>query len=415
VHLRLRIPRLEVVAVVVPALLVTAAVAVSASSAHPNAAPVAANLAPRSATPAAAKHPQTTAKPSVTAKATATAPPAPAPPPPAAPAPAPVQAADIPPIPPAQSPLPGCPPPPQPPGPPGGPPWHPDHLVPDDQLPAAAPATGPDVPLTTVSGKGMWVWQYGHTEGGNMQAVVDKAMAAGLEQIWVRVGDSQNGFYAADQLSQLVPLAHARGLAVIAWGFPYLYDPVADAQWSLQVLQWHTADGQRIDGFSPDIEMATEGVMLTAQRVQVYLGMIRPARDGRPLVATVYPPTDRRLTDYPFAAMAPYVDAYAPMVYWECRDPGAAVLEAITRLKSMKPVTVIGQAFSFGDVGGRVNMPSASELQRFMGIARQNGAIGASFWVWQQINGDEWNALSAYPFPPVLPPLPEVPILPDVH
>jgi hypothetical protein len=260
----------------------------------------------------------------------------------------------------------------------------------------------------------MWVWQYGRTEGGNMQAVVDRAMSAGLQQIWVRTGDSQNGFYAADQLAQLVPLAHARGLDVIAWGFPYFYDPVGDAQWSLQVLQWHTADGQRVDGFSPDIETAGEGVMLSGQRVALYLSMLRPARDGRPLVATVYPPTDHWLANYPYAEMAPYVDAYAPMVYWECRDPGAAADESVSRLRPMKPVTVIGQAFGMGDVGGRAVQPGASEMNRFMGVARQDGAIGGSFWVWQTSNDEEWATLRAYPWPPVLPPI-DVPDLPSVH
>jgi hypothetical protein len=408
VHLRPRFPRFEVLAVMVPALLVAGAVAVTAAVPRQVAAPAAATVAPHSPTPA----PKQAGPAATPAHATTPALAATATPPPA---PAPVQAAAIPPIPPAQSPLPGCPPPPPPPGGPGGEPWHPDVLIPDSALPAAAAPSGPDASLTAVSGKGMWIWQYGRTEGGNMQAAVDRAIAAGLQQVWVRAGDSQNGFYAADQLAQLVPLAHAKGLDVIAWGFPYLYDPVADAQWSLQVLNWRAPDGERVDGFSPDIEMASEGVMLAANRVTVYLGMVRPARDGRPLVATVYPPTDRRLADYPFSAIAPYVDAFAPMVYWECRDPGAAVDEAVTRLKAMKPVTVIGQAFSFGDVGGRVDQPGADEVNRFLGVARQDGAVGASFWVWQYADGDEWNALSAYPWPPILPPLPEIPLLPSVH
>jgi hypothetical protein len=288
-------------------------------------------------------------------------------------------------------------------------------LVPDSALPAPAPASGPDAPLMAITGKGMWVWQYSKTEGGNMQAMVDRAVASGLEQIWVRVGDSQDGFYAADRLAQIVPLAHAKGLQVIAWGFPYFYDPVGDAQWSLQILNWRAPDGQRVDGFSPDIETSSEGVMLSAQRVAVYLSLLRPARDERPLVATVYPPTDHWLGSYPYAAMAPYVDAFAPMVYWECRDPGNAADESVSRLAAMKPVHVIGQAFNFGDVGGRVVQPGTDELNRFMGVSRKDGAIGASFWVWQLASNEEWAALSAYPWPAALPPIPDVPSLPAVH
>jgi len=324
-------------------------------------------------------------------------------------------AAPVPAIPAVSSPLPGCPPPPPPPGGGGGPPWHPDVLVPDSALPAPAPATGADAPLTAITGKGAWIWQYSHTENGDMNAVVNRAVAAGLQQVWVRVADSQNGFYAADQLAQLVPIAHTHGLDVIAWGFPYFYDPVGDAQWSAQVLNWRAPDGEQVDGFSPDIEMASEGVMLSAQRVAVYLGIVRQARGNRPLVATVYPPTNARLADYPFSTMAPYVDAYAPMVYWECRDPASAASEAVTRLKSMKPVHVIGQAFSFGDVGGRVDQPGTAEMQRFMGASQQDGAVGASFWVWQDMNGEEWNALSGYPWQPSVIPPPVIPLLPAVH
>ncbi|HEV7468076.1 MAG TPA: hypothetical protein VGP96_17395 [Candidatus Dormibacteraeota bacterium] len=327
--------------------------------------------------------------------------PAPAPPPTT---PAPVASAAAPPAPPPPSraaaaglTLRGCPPPPAPP-PPYVPPWHPAVLVPDAALPAPVPADAPAAPLAALRGKGMWVWQYRRTEGGAPEAIVDRAAAAGLRQIWVRVADSQDGFYGADELAQLVPRAHRRGLSVIAWGFPHLYDPVADAAWSRAILDWRGPAGDRVDGFSADIETASEGVALSARRAAVYLSLVRQARDGRPLIATVYPPTDHWMAAYPFSAMAPYIDAFAPMIYWECRDPGAAAAEAIGRLAGLRPVHLIGQAFSFGDVAGRVDQPSAAELERFMAVGRSTGAVGASFWVWQSMNAEEWAELVAFPW-----------------
>jgi hypothetical protein len=269
-------------------------------------------------------------------------------------------------------------------------------LVPDAALPAPIAPQGPQASLGPASGKGLWVWQYRRTQAGDAQSIVDRAAAAGLHQIWVRVADSQDGFYGAAELAELVPPAHRRGLSVIAWGFPHLYDPAGDAAWSVAVLGWRGRDGESVDGFSADIETSTEGVALSARRAAVYLSMVRPGRGGRPLIATVYPPTDRWLGAYPFRAMAPYIDAFAPMIYWECRDPGAAAAEAVSRLSSMRPVHVIGQAFSMGDVGGRIDMPSAAELQRFMEVARRDGAVGASFWVWQSMSADEWAGLTAF-------------------
>ena len=74
--------------------------------------------------------------------------------------------------------------------------------------------------VAALTGKGMWIWQWESTDGGNANAIVEHAVAERLHQLWIRVGDSMNGFYGAEELDALVPLAHAHGISVIAWGFP---------------------------------------------------------------------------------------------------------------------------------------------------------------------------------------------------
>jgi hypothetical protein len=245
----------------------------------------------------------------------------------------------------------------------------------------------------------MWIWEWDNTDGGDAAAVVQKAVSAGLHQLWVRVGDSQDGFYGAGELDALVPLAHAHGIAVIAWGFPYLWDPVGDSQWTGQILAWHAPDGEQVDGYSADLEEATEGVMMSAQRASVYLELVRQTAGGRLVVATVYPPSDSNWNgSYPYQAMAPYVDAFAPMIYWECTDPGADAVQDVARLRPLRPVHVIGEAFNFADTGGRTESPSAAEIAEFLGASRQAGALGASFWVWQEATPDEWGALTSFPW-----------------
>jgi hypothetical protein len=246
----------------------------------------------------------------------------------------------------------------------------------------------------------MWIWKAKQTEGGDVDAVVARATAAGLRQLWVRVGDSRDGFYAADYLSTLVPKAHKAGLAVIGWGFPFLHDPMSDAAWSIEAVTWKAPDGSRLDGFSPDIELSSEGVVLTERRITVYLGLVRPASPGTLLVATVYPATDARWTGtYPYRAIAPYVDAFAPMVYWGCLEPGGAAQLSIERLATLKPVHVVGQGYDAGPEGGRVGPPSGAETVRFLDVARRDAALGASLWVWQSIGAEQWDALSAYTWP----------------
>lgn len=307
---------------------------------------------------------------------------------------------------PAESPTPilplgGCPPPPRPPA--TGPPpaaWHPPVLVAEADLPAPGPAPAWAGDLGALEGKGMWVWKYRQTEAGNPDAIVERAARAGLRQLWVRIGDSRDGFYGADVLSALVPRAHARGIAVIGWGFPFLWDPVGDAGWSAQALSWRGPDGAGLDGFSPDIEMESEGVPLSARRAQVYLDRTRRAAGRTLLVATVYRPSDVVWGRYPYEAIAPYVDAFAPMVYWGCTEPGEAATQAVGRLASMRPVHLIGQAYDMSEDGaGRAGLPDSVETRRFLDVAHHQGAVGASFWVWQSIDDDQWAAVAGFRWP----------------
>jgi hypothetical protein len=272
--------------------------------------------------------------------------------------------------------------------------------VPEAALPPAAPP--PDVTVDTgvLEGKGMWVWKYKQSEGGDADAIVARAVGAGLRQLWVRVGDSKDGFYAADLLSTLVPKAQQAGLAVIGWGFPFLHDPAADAAWSMEAVSWRGPGGVRLDGFSPDIELASEGVVLTERRITLYLGLVRPAAGDMLMVATVYRATDARWNgSYPYRAIAPYVDAFAPMVYWGCVEPGEAAAQSIERLATLRPVHVIGQAYDMASEGGRAGPPSAEETVRFLDVSRRTGALGASFWVWQFVGDGQWDAISDYTWP----------------
>ena len=117
---------------------------------------------------------------------------------------------------------------------------------------------------------------------------------------------------------------------------------------------------------------------------------------GRPLVAIVFPPTAYWLAHYPYQDEAPYIDAFAPMLYWSCTEPGADALMAIQALGAMAPVHLIGQAYDMGPYGGRNGSPSGPEIARFLDVARRNGAVGASFWVWQDMTQEEWAYLGGY-------------------
>ncbi|HEX3829940.1 MAG TPA: hypothetical protein VHV82_21970 [Sporichthyaceae bacterium] len=263
-------------------------------------------------------------------------------------------------------------------------------------LPPPAALTPRQVDLAPLRGKGMW-WTTWPTSQVDVNLMVSQAKAAGLTQIWVRTGSSRQGWYGAPLLDALLPAAHTAGIAVVAWDFPTLSDPVADATRARQAID-ETFGGQRIDAFSPDIETAYEGTYDSPARVALYLSLVRAAASTLPVVATVMNPTPRQLVNYPYAAQAPYVDAFAPMVYWSCTEPGQAAATAIAALAALRPVHLIGQAYDMADEGGRHGLPTGAEIWRFLDVADRAGAIGASLYVADTASQPEWSALGGYPW-----------------
>lgn len=314
------------------------------------------------------------------------------------PTPSPRPPATLYPLPAPAAPPTGCPPPPHPPI-KVTPPWRPSVVVAESALPAALPPLKRAPSLDAIRGKGMWTYEWARTEAGSAAAVVRRARAAGLTQIWVRTGSSKSGFYAADTLRELLPVAHRAGIAVVAWDFPYLYDPVADAARAAQTLAF-SAGGERIDGFAPDIESGSEGTQGTARRLSVYLGLAQRAVGDRPLVSTVPHANDHWWRTYDYRTQVPYVDAFAVMSYWGCTEPGREVAQSVARLAPLgKPLHLIGQAYDMGPYGGRVGSPHGREVWRFLDSSkRSRGVVGASFYVWQYATRDQFRAVAAYPW-----------------
>lgn len=282
-----------------------------------------------------------------------------------------------------------CPPPPikpSPPPPPLGPP-----AVPEASIPLVGPPRPRHVSLAAISGKGIWLTVWPH-QVLNVKAVVATARSAGLHQLWIRTGSSQNGFYGGARLKRLVAAAHAAGIAVIAWDFPTLSNPAADARRAA------SAFGEGVDAFSPDIEAAAEGTHLTARRVRYYLSLVREIAGNRPVIATVPAPDSYWLTFYPYNAEAPYVDAFAPMVYWACTEPGAAVEEAVAYLSKMRPVAPIGQDYNMGPEGGPPGLPTPKEIWRFLYVAKSLHTVGASLYDFESGGPAQLKTLAEYPW-----------------
>jgi|GEM_PF-1065879 len=281
---------------------------------------------------------------------------------------------------------------------------------------AATKKSGKRAPLAVVNpatrgalpvGKGMWIWQPEHTEGNNIDAMVARAKAVGLTHLYVRTGSTYDGFYASDFLNRLLPAAHASGLRVFGWDVPYLKNADQDVARAVAAITYTTPDGQRLDGFSADIERG-DGQNITPSTAGTYGAHLRSAVGaGYPLVATV-PRPNPALVGFPFAQVVEAFDAIAPMVYWMGNEPGAALDTAVQGLAAFgKPIIPVGQAYDGFSEGGPRGVPSRTQLLRFFATADAVGAPAVSFWDWQEADQQAWDAIRDAP-EAVLPAAPAV-------
>jgi hypothetical protein len=259
--------------------------------------------------------------------------------------------------------------------------------------PPADPAIPPGAPAALPKGKGMWLHYLRQAAGNDPTALVGKAKETGLTHVYLRLGSSKDGFYGQADLNRLLPVAHAAGLQVIGWDFPYLFDAEADANRAVAEIAYTTPDGHRIDSFSSDIETRHEGVNMSVAVADTYSRRLRElVGPNYPLIATI--PRPRYNRGYPFAEIARQFDAVAPMVYWLGRDPVAEVTQTVTDLAALgKPVMPVGQAYDAGPEGGPPGPPPKEHLVRFIQAAQTRGVTTYSFWVWHTATPDQWAAI----------------------
>ncbi|HUR78703.1 MAG TPA: peptidoglycan-binding domain-containing protein [Acidimicrobiales bacterium] len=258
-------------------------------------------------------------------------------------------------------------------------------------LPPAPPNMHGAVPV----GKGMWIWQPERAEGGNPQAIVAKAQRYGINYLYVRTGSTKQGFHGGPFLDAILPAAHAAGIRVYGWDFPYLDDIGVDVARAAQAARHTAPGGHRIDGFAADIEFRSMGVNISADTTGFYGYALRDAvGPGFPLIAVI-PRPNPATAGWPFESAVKMFDAVAPMIYWMHTDPAVAVRQAWQRLAPLgKPIIPVGQAYDGFAEGGPPGVPNRHLIHRFMGAVADHGGTSVSFWSWQHATDEVWQAVS---------------------
>ncbi len=290
--------------------------------------------------------------------------------------------------------------------------------APGAPAPAPVPVAPPPPPVARwlPTGTGMWLHDWVKSENGDARAVVARAQRTGLSHLFVQTGSSKKGWIGEEVLSELLPATVGTGLSVIAWDFPKLDDPEADAQRMALAATWSRPDTPRVSAVAPDVETAAEGTRLSPDRVIRYYTALRAALPPEiPILATVPWPSEKRVGKYPYAETAPFTDAFIPMVYWYNRPPAVVTATSMEYFKQFgKPIIPVGQGYD-----GRIDAPylpadpdQAGSVQAFVDVARAGGATSISLWSWQTTGGAQWDVLAraGAVFAPPPPPPPPPPV-----
>lgn len=258
---------------------------------------------------------------------------------------------------------------------------------------AAASAT--DRAVAATSGKGQYLYRM--EQIGSPQEVVAKAKAAGLKHLVIRASNPDDGFYVKPILETLLPLAHAAGIAVVAYDGPALEDIPSDVARAKSVIDYQTTGGHRIDALGADIER-TRAPNLDRPRAAEYAAQLRAAvGPNYPLVAIVMNPNYHE-SWYPFAELAKGFNVMSPMDYWTgVTGDGAAFVSKSVKLleKYGLPVSVIGQAYPIEGAG---TYPTQDAARGAMQAAKDAGAVGISWWSWETTTDWHWDLIAGFPW-----------------
>ncbi|MBF6589206.1 MAG: hypothetical protein IVW57_01585 [Ktedonobacterales bacterium] len=259
-----------------------------------------------------------------------------------------------------------------------------------------------------VAGKGMWFTNY-LPHHADMGALMRAAKLAGITHVYAEVAISTYGFYGQNSLDRLLPAAHAAGISVIAWVYPYLRDVSADVRLTTWVASYRTPSGDRPDGIATDVEetMDSGSVYAYGQLLRALLG------PDELLVDAAYHPFAR--AGYPYSSIAASWNVLAPMDYWHSRQGRTYGDNEVTRFVTTSiqtvraamgaagatmplPIEELGQTYDMysNDGTGAYDAPTGAEITADMRAARDSGAIGVSWFEWQTATRAEWDAITAF-------------------
>ena len=253
-----------------------------------------------------------------------------------------------------------------------------------------------------LEGKGFFIWRILNCEGGDANAIANKAEAARLTHVLIKIADTRYPFgYDRNNNDLVPPVSQAlknRGMQVWGWHYVKGSDPAGEARVAIARTREVQLDGYVIDA---EHEYKWRGKDAAAR---LFMTELRQALPNHPIALSSYRfPTYHR--ELPWAAFLEKCDFNMPQVYWEqAHNPGAQLERSVgefadTRLVGhARPVIPTGSAYG---AGGWV--ATAEDQRRFYQKALELSLSAANTysWDWSTSPGhhDLWDAVAGFQWP----------------
>lgn len=249
-------------------------------------------------------------------------------------------------------------------------------------------------------GKGWFIWQVGRCEGGAPEAIADKAVAAGLTHVLLKIAERTFAYgfdrHGRDLVGPVAEALRQRGLQVWGWHYVYGEKPVDEARIAVQRATELGLTGYVIDAES---EYRQPGRSAAAR---AFMSALRAGLPASMLVALStfrYPSLHRA---FPWRAFLEHCDLAMPQVYWEqAHNPAQQLARTIGEYSNpdlvgvVRPVVPTGAAYGSG--GWR---STPDDIQQFLTKAQALGLTGANLYSWDYAtsggNTDLWEAAARF-------------------
>ncbi|MGB9848482.1 MAG: hypothetical protein ACPLSY_01480 [Moorellaceae bacterium] len=228
----------------------------------------------------------------------------------------------------------------------------------------------------------MWIWLLNECEGGNINAIINKALDLGLTGLIVKAWDGSKYW---SQLDYIAGPAKEAGLTVGAWGYSYGNNV------SGEVAAMERAVEAGADWLVIDAEGEYESQAGRANAIALFKAILASPVSSKYIGYSSFAFPDYH-SAFPYDVFSNFCNVALPQVYWG--DFGMAADKALYRCLAKYqafnlPVVPVGQAY--GDI-------SPEEITTFGNLAASMGVPGVSFWSWQHATDGMFAAIKNLPF-----------------